>query len=501
MKNYEVEAAWNYHNGTKHPNGPLLNRSHTYHPSDRPVPYKKYRNGIQIKLAHDKNPCMVTTLDAIGNSQDNNKEFIPDINLLSKILFFSGGITKTITFPTLGKVDFRAASCTGALYHIELYAICSDIPGLGAGVYHFDPKTNSLTRLRKGTYHRALVDAVSDEPFLSRSPVTLAFTDIFSRNSIKYQAREYRHAFWDSGTILSNSLAISTAYQMPHRLILGFIDSKVNEILNLDEKKEATLALLSIGQSKQEITSLPSFDKVPEEEPMEYEEVPYAISEMHKSSSLVNRQEVFEWRGFLGRTETSCLNQIKLAENLQTGDGIEETIIRRGSTRAFSHDSISFEQLSTILQRSTRGINSDFENNTMNDIYLIINAVDGLKQGAYFYNREGNSLEILQAANLREIAGHLGLDQNLPRDASASIFFMIDLQRILEKFGNRGYRVAQIDAGITAGRMYLASYALNIGATGLTFYDDEVTKFFSPHASNKSVMFMLAVGKKLKNTL
>jgi hypothetical protein len=24
------------------------------------------------------------------------------------------------------------------------------------------------------------------------------------RNAIKYQAREYRHAFWDSGTILAN---------------------------------------------------------------------------------------------------------------------------------------------------------------------------------------------------------------------------------------------------------------------------------------------------------
>jgi len=70
------------------------------------------------------------------------------------------------------------------------------------------------------------------------------------------------------------------------------------------------------------------------------------------------------------------------------------------------------------------------------------------------------------------------------------------LNAVLEKFGNRGYRAAQLEASITGGRFYLASYAQKLGATGLTFYDDSVTEFFSPHAKDKSVMFMVVVGKK-----
>jgi len=42
--------------------------------------------------------------------------------------------------------------------------------------------------------------------------------------------------------------------------------------------------------------------------------------------------------------------------------------------------------------------------------------------------------------------------------------------------------------------MYLAAYAQRFGATGLTFFDDEVTEFFSPHATGKSVMFLVALG-------
>lgn len=498
MRNYETEATWNYHNGTKHPNGPFLNRLHTYHPASRPIPYKRYKNAHEIKMAFDKEQGKVSALEAISNSRKNDERFSPDSNLLAKILFFSGGITKTIKFPLpLGDVEFRAASCTGALYHIEIYVVCTDIPGLVAGVYHYNPKSNSLTILRRGDYRRVLANATADEPFVSNSPVTLVFTDIFSRNSIKYQAREYRHAFWDCGTILSNSLAMSSASYLSHKLILGFTDSMINELLGLDKTKEASLAMLSLGRTKQEIPDLPPFSKVPDPIPMEFEADFAAINEMHDSSSLIDTQEVFGWRGDFTPASQPSTNQIKLGKNVDPGESLEQTITRRGSTRKFSHESISFEQISTILNASTGIINSDFERHAISDIYLIINAVDGLGQGSYFYNKGSNSLEMLQEGNFRNVSGHLGLDQNLPYDASATLFFMVNLEKVLEKFGNRGYRVAQMDASIIAGRMYLASYALKIGATGLTFYDDEVTEFFSPHASNKSVMFMLAVGKKL----
>ena len=52
---------------------------------------------------------------------------------------------------------------------------------------------------------------------------------------------------------------------------------------------------------------------------------------------------------------------------------------------------------------------------------------------------------------------------------------------------NRGYRAVQLEAGIIGGRIYLAAYAQHLGATGLTFFDDDVINFFSPHAKGKAV--------------
>ena len=53
-----------------------------------------------------------------------------------------------------------------------------------------------------------------------------------------------------------------------------------------------------------------------------------------------------------------------------------------------------------------------------------------------------------------------------------------------------------LEAGIVGGNMYLCAHGLGLGATGMTFYDDEVTEFFSPHAAGKSLMFLTALGVK-----
>jgi len=185
-------------------------------------------------------------------------------------------------------------------------------------------------------------------------------------------------------------------------------------------------------------------------------------------------------------------------------DPIEQVILRRGSSRQFARTPISLTQLSTMLDRATRGIPADFLNpfgSQLNHLYLIVHAVEGLESGAYVFHRDhrdSGALECLKQGNFRNEAGYLGLEQQLPADAAVDIFFMADLRPIFDRFGNRGYRAVQLEAGILGGKLYLAAYAQRLGATGLTFYDDDVTRFFSPHAEGKSAIFLVAVGKSAK---
>ena len=504
MKNYEVEATWHYHNGTKHPNGMLLNRFHVYHPSHRPTPYKIYNNVPQINLPIEKNSIGVSALDAISTITDTKENTIPDLDTLSRILYFSAGITKKIKFEGLGEMEFRAASCTGALYHIEIYVVCSNISGLGAGVYHFDPKNMKLNIIRLGDFRKTILDCTANDQSVRDAPVILIFTDVFARNSIKYQSREYRHAFWDCGTILANTLAITTAHKIPSKIITGFVDSMPVQLLRLDMTKEAPLVIFPLGISKQDTPPALPLPEVNLEAISSDYEIDYPeINTMHESSCLLNEVEVSSWKSQITKELQKYDELIPLEKDIQNSEPLEKVIVKRGSTRKFSLESITFSQLSTIFHKSTSGINSDYTNKDtiLSDLYIIANAVDGLGSGSYHYVKEKNSLQLLRKGSFRNISGNLGLNQDLPYDASVAIFFMVDLGKVLEKFGNRGYRVAQLDSAITGGKAYLASYALGLGATGLTFYDDAVTDFFSPHAANKEVMFLLAIGKKEKHTL
>jgi len=70
-----------------------------------------------------------------------------------------------------------------------------------------------------------------------------------------------------------------------------------------------------------------------------------------------------------------------------------------------------------------------------------------------------------------------------------------DLGRVLTRWGNRGYRLANLEAGLRGGRLYLAAYGQGFGATGLTFYDRAVVDFFSPRAAGRDAIFVTALGR------
>ena len=223
---------------------------------------------------------------------------VPDLQDLARILYFSGGDYQTARLSG-GEIYFRAAACTGALYEIELYVMTGDLPGLDAGVYHFNPADVSLGLLRKGDFRGNLAQAAAMEPAVTHAPATIICTGTYWRNAWKYQARTYRHFGWDNGTLLANMLAVSAASGLPAEIVLGFVDAEVNRLLDLDTRREISLCLVPIGRTSENAPPAPR--EVPalglETVPLSEREVEYpAMLEMHEASSLESEAEVLQWR-------------------------------------------------------------------------------------------------------------------------------------------------------------------------------------------------------------
>lgn len=495
MSNQDTEAAQAYHESTKLSYINLRNK---------PPIYKSY-DGLRVFPLPDDFPVPKTsTLDAVAGVNPGEVSAF-DLGLLARCLFFSAGLVRKGVFPKAGEVRFRAAASAGGLYPIETYLVCKDIPGLEAGVYHFSPRDFALRQLRKGDYRGELHRATSEDSSVAGSPATLIFTSVFWRSAWKYRTRSYRYCFWDNGTILANLLATVSTEGLPARVIAGFVDDRVNSLLGVDGELEASLCMVPLGgeddfrsdSSLLTIAPLSSESEPPPDDMIDYPE----IRHMHTASMLDTAEKVVSWRGVLTAESQQSGAPSYCLENAEGSSGevgkLGDVILGRGSTRRFAPDPISRSQFSAIIDHSTRGVPADFlgpGGTSLLDIYIIVNSVDGIPPGSYFFSRERRGIEQLQDRDLRMEAGHLCFEQALGADASVVVFFMANLERVFSRFGNRGYRAAQLEAGILGGKMYLCAHSLGLGASGLTFYDDDVTDFFSPHSQGKSPMFVVALG-------
>ena len=300
MNNREIQAAWKYHNGSKHSYWSIRNHPHFLDWANRPLPFKIYPKIEPLPLLRDVPQTGVAVLSAISEPVPSSlPDSVPGVQDLARLLYVSAGITKQRAYPG-GEIYFRAAACTGALYEIELYVVSSDLRGLDAGVYHFNPADVSLRLLRKGDFRGNLAQATAMEPAVAHAPATIICTGTYWRNAWKYQARTYRHFGWDNDTLLANMLAVSAASALSAEIVLGFVDVEVNRLLDLDTRREVSLCLVPIGRTSE--SSLPAPREAPalglETIPLSQHEVEYpAMLEMHDASSLESAEEVNQWRG------------------------------------------------------------------------------------------------------------------------------------------------------------------------------------------------------------
>ncbi|MFQ5739688.1 MAG: SagB/ThcOx family dehydrogenase [Acidobacteriota bacterium] len=505
MTNRDFQIALDYHERTKHSPRSVRANRHYLDWANQPLPFKIYRDLEATPLpraVHGPKRPLLSILDA---DLIEPRPGPISTQELARLLYFSAGITKRKKHPG-GEIAFRAASCTGALYEIELYVVCGDLDGLAAGVYLYSPRDESLYRLRQGDYRSFLVAAAAKETRLSSMALAIISTGTYWRNAWKYQARTYRHFGWDNGTILANLLTMCNALQLPAHLLLGFQDPEINRLLDLDTDREVSLSMVAVGGVAHVADPHPR----PSVEPLQLATIPLSerevdypeMREMHQCTFLNSGLEVQAWRSqsLIARPIPPAGQTVPLERKgveLLSSDPPERVILRRGSSRRFERKPISFRQFSSLLRLASRGLSADFLESmaTLNDWYLIVHAVEDLLPGSYYFHRRSGDIELLRPGNFRNEAGHLGLGQQLPSDASFDVFFLADLDTLLARYGNRGYRAVQLEAGILGGKLYLAAYAQRLGATGLTFFDDDVVNFFSPHAAGKSAIFLMALGR------
>lgn len=486
-----------FHDATKHTVERVQGSDHVLDWANKPHPFKVYEDDLDVVRLPGASRTGVPAVEALDSQGDGGGL---DLAGLARLLVLGAGVIRKLERGGQA-IHFRTYASAGALYPVELYVCSGELDGLGAGVYHFGPLEKGLVRLRSGDRRPELVRAAGREPAVQEAEVVLVCSGIPWRTSWKYTERGYRHLFWDCGTILANVLGLAASAGLSARVVTGFVDAEVGSVCGLDGEREFPLCMVALGAG----AGVPAAEGPPEavvraERPLSRERVEYpAIGEVNDAGRLEDPDAVVGWRrGDPGSGPSDGDEQVDLPAPPPADADLEGVIRRRGSTRRFGRRPMPAGVLRSVLEAGTADIPADVRSGLVRP-YLVAHAVEGVGPGAYAWAEGG--LVPLRGGDLRREAGYLCLGQRLGATGAVTIFLMADLEAALDAWGDRGYRIAELAGGIAAGRMYLAAHAHGFGATGLTFFDDDVRDFFSPHASGLDCMLVVAVGERMGRLL
>mgnify|MGYP001597827467 FL=1 len=227
------------------------NKINSVNPSDMPpswikIHFKTYPRLDRINLGNAKMPA--SKLTELLRKRRSTRQFsgLPiSKKELSYLLFSYSGLTR------LGKTfddSRRSYPSAGGRYPLEIYPVILNCEGIKNGLYHYNIKENSLEVLLEENLQKWLNRAFGKEEWLKNAAVLFFITGVLGRAHIKYSDRGYRYMLIEAGHLAQNICLLATELGLGTCSIGGFIDDKVNQLLDIEFQKEFSLYVIAVGK-------------------------------------------------------------------------------------------------------------------------------------------------------------------------------------------------------------------------------------------------------------
>ena len=506
MSDLSHSIATHYHQRTKYDPRTIAGKNKGLDWSKQPIPFKTYKIG----KSYDLTPYLSTKLPDVPHARQWRR--------LSRLFGCSYGLTAKI--PTMGSpVYLRAAPSAGGLYPAEVYLISRGTPLLPPGLYNYQPQSHALWHFWDSDVWESLQQACLDHDSLNDRELVIVTTAIFYRSSWRYEDRAYRRVCLDTGHLLGNiELACAMTDYRPH-LIGGFVDHLLNEMFYFNPEEEGVITVIPltdlIAENNENVkpvkpTALPSviktdYPQVSDGDLLSYFHQATEIQEVddHDIKAIVTQTNNLEDKynfPFCLKIPTQS-NAIDWGNNL---DELERTILKRRSTRGYTGEDLTLDELKALLNFTyqpqdyiSQGFdgNPDYFDLNLIETFVAVSGVEGLESGCYYYAPRAQELRQIRFKNFRPELHYLCLGQDLGRDAGAIIFHTADLQKAVEKYGDRVYRYLHLDAGHLGQRLNLAAIRLKLGVSGIGGFFDDLVNEVVGIPEDEAVIYITTLGR------
>lgn len=482
-----------YHQETKYEETKMARHQRQLDWAAQPSPYKEYHSDKKIDLTpylpfqnhiFTGEPMVASPKDGEGHPFGKGA--------ISRLLYFTNGVTGIMQYPTGQSLCLRAAPTAGGLYPTETYLATRGLSGLSDGIYNFHVSDHTLVPVWEGNFWNEFERYCVYHEAIGQSQLLVVLTAVYQRSAWRYQERAYRRILLDTGHVLGNLTAYALEEGFVPYPIGGFFDSELNRLLFLNESDEGVLAVIPLLQAAkinpEEIRHVSTMASSYKTSKTFKEEDPLQLK-LHRVSSIFSGEKVDPEGGpstlalpeRIGRIETRYRHKEAIplpSAPIDLKERIGQTIVRRRSTRAFSGEALLVDEMASILEYAYRPLLSrplPFFDPALLETYLLIQNVADIGQGVYYYSALKNEVRLLSAGDFKEQAWHFCLGQDLAKDAALLVIHIANLKEAIDSYGDRAYRYLHLDAGHIGERMNLAAIHLGLGVSGIGgFYDDEV---------------------------
>jgi SagB-type dehydrogenase family enzyme len=407
-------------------------------PPTMPPPMKVYRDLPVLPLPRDLPASTISATEVLAGWPAPAQPL--DAAELGRVLFLGAGVVR-VANRDYGPRLFRASGSAGGRFPLEVYASTRGVAGLPDAVYWYDGGQHALVRVA---------------PPAQDGDTTLIVTGVPWRTAWRYAERGWRHLYWDAGTLLSQLWTAAGSAGLAPRLRTLFPDAMVTALVGADGVHEYPLALLTLGDREPAV--VPSGAAAAGELP------PVEFPLCTVAQRAGDRD-----------TWGAPWPEGPVLADVPGSASLAEVVLRRGSQRLMDPTAtVPHSSLEWPMRAATRGIDVPH--------WLAVHGVEGLVPGVYRWPDLGRPV---RAGLLREELARVCLDQGLGGDAA----YVVMAAQAAESLDDRGYRDAQLAAGIVEGRLHLAAYALGIAATGMTFVDAEVPALIGAPGATVTLLF------------
>lgn len=219
----------------------------SFAPILEPPLYKNYPEGAVLQLPSAGEAARMPVHQAIRRRRSRRGFSDRPMTLqeLADVLYLAVGETDHSDRSR----PFRAFPSSGALYPTETYVGVHAVEALAPAIYHYQPQTHALVRVRAGDRSAPLMRAALDQGMVAEAGAVIVLASYFDRAGWKYRDRAYRYALIEAGHIGQNLYLVAEALGLSCCAIGAFFDDDVNTLVGIDGVREAAVYMAVVGHS------------------------------------------------------------------------------------------------------------------------------------------------------------------------------------------------------------------------------------------------------------